>query len=306
MNLENLSQLVTEERNTDTLNLDKLETVDMLKLINNEDKKVAFAVEKSLDDIAKAVDVIAENIKKGGRLFYIGAGTSGRLGIVDASECPPTFGVDAELVQGLIAGGYDAIFKAVEGAEDNAEFGKKDLIDRNLKPFDVVCGIAASGRTPYVLGGMRYAKGIGCPTISVTMNPNSEMAKVADYPISVVVGPEVLMGSTRMKAGTAQKMVLNMLTTGTMVKLGKVYSNLMVDVKASNEKLVVRAKRIVMLAAGVDENTAAKYLNETNYDVKLSIFMIISKLNKDKAKEILNKNDGYIQKALDNLDKENK
>ncbi|HBX49387.1 MAG TPA: N-acetylmuramic acid 6-phosphate etherase, partial [Clostridiaceae bacterium] len=243
--LENLSQLVTEERNPDTLNLDKLETVDMLKLINNEDKKVAFAVEKSLSDIAKAVDVIAENMKKGGRLFYIGAGTSGRLGIVDASECPPTFGVDAELVQGLIAGGHDAIFKSVEGAEDNDELGKKDLIDKNLKPFDVVCGIAASGRTPYVLGGMRYAKEIGCPTISVTMNPNSEMAKVADYPISVVVGPEVLMGSTRMKAGTAQKMVLNMLSTGAMVKLGKVYSNLMVDVKASNEKLVARAKRIV-------------------------------------------------------------
>lgn len=306
MNLENLSQLVTEERNTDTLNLDKLETVDMLKLINNEDKKVAFAVEKSLGDIAKAVDVIAENMKKGGRLFYIGAGTSGRLGIVDASECPPTFGVDAELVQGLIAGGHGAVFKSVEGAEDNDELGKKDLVDKNLKSFDVVCGIAASGRTPYVLGGMRYAKEIGCPTISVTMNPNSEMTKVADYPISIVVGPEVLMGSTRMKAGTAQKMVLNMLTTGAMVKLGKVYSNLMVDVKASNEKLVVRAKRIVMLATGANENTAAKYLNETNYDVKLSIFMIISKLNKDKSKEILNKNDGYIQKALDDLDKENK
>ncbi len=305
MNLEKLSQLVTEGRNPDSLNLDKLETVDMLRLINNEDKKVAFAVEKSLEDIAKAVDVIAENIKNGGRLIYMGAGTSGRLGIVDASECPPTFGVDAELIQGMIAGGHGAIFKAVEGAEDSAELGEKDLMDKNLKSFDVVCGIAASGRTPYVLGGMRYAKEIGCPTISVTMNPDSEMAKVADYPISVVVGPEVLMGSTRMKAGTAQKMVLNMLTTGTMVKLGKVYSNLMVDVKASNEKLVARAKRIVMLATGVDESIAAEYLNETNFDVKLSIFMIISRLSKDKAKDILDKNHGYIQKALDYLQEEN-
>lgn len=304
MDINKLNVLTTEGRNINTIDIDKLDTLGIITLINEEDKKVAYAVENAKKDIAKAVDEIANRLSNGGRLIYIGAGTSGRLGIVDASECPPTFGVDFELVQGLIAGGYEAIFKAVEGAEDDGELGKKDLLKINLTSKDVVCGIAASGRTPYVIGAMNYAKEIGAAVICVTMNPESEMSKIADYPISVVVGPEVIMGSTRMKAGTAQKMVLNMLTTATMIKLGKVYSNLMVDVKATNEKLVARAKRIVMIATGADENTASRILDETNYDVKLSIFMVLTGLEKEKAIEILEKNCGYIQKALEYINNE--
>lgn len=301
MNINKLEALVTEERNPNTLNIDSVSTEEIITMINEEDKKVAFAVEKEKSHIANAVDVIANRLKNGGRLIYVGAGTSGRLGIVDASECPPTFGVDSELVQGLIAGGYTAIFKAVEGAEDDFELGKKDLLSKSVNNNDVICGIAASGRTPYVIGAMKYGKEVGAAVICVTMNPNSEMAKAADIPISVVVGPEAVMGSTRMKAGTAQKMVLNMLTTGTMVKLGKVYSNLMVDVQSTNEKLVTRAKRIVMLATGVNITTAEKYLEETEYDVKLSIFMIETNLDKEKAMVTLKENNGYIQKAINSV-----
>lgn len=299
MEINKLSKLVTEGRNPDTLDIDKMDTLGIITMINEEDKKVALAVECAKEDIARAVDIIADRFKKGGRLLYIGAGTSGRLGIVDASECPPTFGVDFEMVQGIIAGGYGAIFKAVEGAEDDTELAKKDLIERKLTPEDVVCGIAASGRTPYVIGGMKYARETGAAVICVTMNPESEMAKMADCPISVVAGPEAIMGSTRMKAGTAQKMVLNMLTTGAMIKMGKVYSNLMVDLKSTNEKLIARAKRIVILASGADEISAEKTLSETGYDVKLAIFVLVSGLGKDEAREVLNKFDGYIQKAID-------
>lgn len=299
MDVSKLSKMVTEGRNPDTVDIDKLDTVGIITLINEEDKKVAYAVERAKEDIARAVDVISDRLSCGGRLIYIGAGTSGRLGIVDASECPPTFGVDFEMVQGVIAGGNGAIFKSVEGAEDSRELGKKDLLERNLTPGDVVCGIAASGRTPYTIGGMEYAKKIGAAVVCITMNPESEMAKIADYPISVVVGPEAIMGSTRMKAGTAQKMVLNMLTTATMIKLGKVYSNLMVDVKASNEKLLARAKRIVMMAADVEEDTARAVLEKNDYDVKLAIFILKTGLGKDNAKKILHQHGGYIQKAVD-------
>lgn len=299
MEINKLSKLVTEGRNPDTLDIDKMGTLGIITMINEEDKKVALAVENVKEDIAKAVDIIADRLSKGGRLLYIGAGTSGRLGILDASECPPTFGIDFEMVQGIIAGGYGAIFKAVEGAEDNFELAKNDLLERKLTSFDVVCGIAASGRTPYVIGGMEYARETGATVICITMNPESEMARIADCPISVVVGPEAIMGSTRMKAGTAQKMVLNMLTTGAMIKMGKVYSNLMVDVKSTNEKLIARAKRIVMLASGADELASEKALKETNYDVKLAIFILVSGLGKDEAKDVLNKFGGYIQKAID-------
>lgn len=301
MKVENLSNLTTEGRNPDTINIDSVNTLDIITMINEEDKKIAYAVEKSKESIAKAVDIIADRLSRGGRLIYLGAGTSGRLGILDASECPPTYGVDYELVQGLIAGGYTAIFKAVEGAEDDSELGKHDLIEKNLNEKDVVCGIAASGRTPYAIGAMKYAKEIGAAVLCVTMNGNSEMAKIADVPISVVVGPEVVMGSTRMKAGTAQKLVLNMLTTGSMIKLGKVYSNLMVDVKASNEKLIARAKRIIMLATDVNEEEAGKFLEETHNDVKLSILMIKTGLDKNSAKKLLDEKNGYIQKAIDSL-----
>ncbi|WP_102401416.1 N-acetylmuramic acid 6-phosphate etherase [Haloimpatiens massiliensis] len=299
MKIEKLEKLITEGRNSNTLDIDRLSTIQMVERINDEDTKVPIAVREARVNIAKAIDIISERLSKGGRLIYIGAGTSGRLGILDASECPPTFGVDFEMVQGIIAGGYGAIFKAVEGAEDSLEGGKKDLMERNLTSKDVVCGIAASGRTPYVIGGMKYAKEIGAAVISVTANPECEMSMIADVPIGVNVGPEVITGSTRLKAGTAQKLILNMLTTGTMIKLGKVYGNLMVDVKASNEKLVARAKRIVIEATEVSEQEAESVLIKTNYDVKLSILMIITGLKQEEAAKILHKNNGYVQNAID-------
>jgi N-acetylmuramic acid 6-phosphate etherase len=299
MKIENLAKLVTEGRNPNTMEIDSVSTLEMIEMINDEDKKVAIAVGEAKESIAKAVDLIADRLAQGGRLIYIGAGTSGRLGILDASECPPTYGVSHELVQGIIAGGHTAIFKAVEGAEDDAELAKKDLIEKSINHNDVVCGIAASGRTPYVIGGMNYAKEVGAGVICVTMNPGSEMAKIAEVPISVVVGPEVIMGSTRMKAGTAQKLVLNMLSTGAMIKLGKVYGNLMVDVKASNEKLYARAKRITMLATGQSEEAVEKVLKETDMNVKLSIMMIMTGLNKERAEKLLEDNNGYVQKAID-------
>jgi len=293
-----LDKLITEGRNPDTLDIDRLSTEDMLKKINNEDKKVPIAVEKEIPNIAKAVDVIADKLKQGGRLIYIGAGTSGRFGILDASECPPTFGVDPEMVQGIIAGGDVAIRKSVEDAEDKEDLGKEDLKKKNLSSKDVVVGIAASGRTPYVLGALRYAKEVGAHTVGISCNPDSEMKKIVDIMIAPVVGPEVIMGSTRMKAGTAQKLVLNMLSTGAMIKLGKVYSNLMVDVKATNEKLINRAKRIVKLATDADEKVIEKILKETNYNVKLTILIILTGLNQNKAKEFLDRSNGYIAKAL--------
>lgn len=293
-----LDKLITEGRNPDTLDIDRLSTEDMLKKINNEDKKVPIAIEKEIPNIAKAVDIIAEKLKQGGRLIYIGAGTSGRLGILDASECPPTFGVDPEMVQGIIAGGDVAIRRSVEDAEDKEDLGKEDLKKKNLSSKDVVVGIAASGRTPYVLGALRYAKEVGAHTVGISCNPDSEMKKIVDIMIAPVVGPEVIMGSTRMKAGTAQKLVLNMLSTGAMIKLGKVYSNLMVDVKATNEKLINRAKRIVKLATDADEKVIEKILKETNYNVKLTILMILTGLNQNKAKELLDRSNGYIAKAL--------
>ncbi|WP_407312953.1 N-acetylmuramic acid 6-phosphate etherase [Desulfosporosinus sp. SB140] len=301
MRVEKIANLTTEGTNPSTMNIDNVSTLEMISMINEEDKRVALAVEKAKESIAKAVDVIVERLANGGRLIYMGAGTSGRLGILDASECPPTFGVDHTLVQGLIAGGHTAIFKAVEGAEDNFEIGKSDLVEKELTEKDVVCGIAASGRTPYVIGGMKFAKEVGAATLCVTMNADSEMAEIADVPITVVVGPEVITGSTRMKAGTAQKLVLNMLSTGTMIKLGKVYGNLMVDVKTSNAKLVARAKRIIMLATGISEEEAGKYLEKTNNDVKLSIFMVKTGLAQDSARKILEEHRGYIKKAIESV-----
>ena len=294
-----LEKLTTESRNENTLNIDKVSTLEMVKIINNEDKKVAFAVENELENIAKAIDGIVDRINRGGRLIYIGAGTSGRLGILDASECPPTYGVSEELVQGIIAGGKEAIFRAKEGAEDSEELAITDLKDKSLSENDVIVGLAASGRTPYVIGGLKYANDIGALTISVTCNGDSEVSKVAQISIAPIVGAEVVTGSTRLKAGTAQKLVLNMLSTGTMIKLGKVYGNLMVDVKATNEKLVERAKRIVCEATGVERGQAEKTLKETNFDVKLAIFMILSGLNINEAKEKLSKNKGYIAKAME-------
>lgn len=298
MNID-LNKMVTEKRNLNTKDIDKVSTLEMVKKINDEDKLVAYAVEKELPQIANAIDKIAEAINNGGRLIYCGAGTSGRLGILDASECPPTYGVSPELVQGIIAGGMEAIFKAKEGAEDSKELCVEDLRNMNFTKGDVLVGIAASGRTPYVIGGLEYANSIGAVTVGVTCNPQSDIAAVAKIAISPVVGPEVITGSTRMKAGTAQKMVLNMLSTGAMVKTGKVYGNLMVDVKATNEKLVERAKHIVIEATEVSREKAEAVLEETNYDVKLSILMIMANLSKKEGKALLEKNNGYIAKALE-------
>ena len=303
MLIKTLENLVTEGRNKNTLQIDKEDTLGIIELINNEDKTVAYAVEEQKESIAKAVNIIVDRMKQGGRLFYIGAGTSGRIGILDATECPPTYGVDFELVQAIIAGGNQAIFKAIEGAEDDKELGKQDIIDRGVTSKDVICGIAASGRTPYVIGAMEYAKELGCAVLSITMNPNSEMRNKADLPLNIIVGADVIMGSTRMKSGTAQKMVCNMLTTASMVKMGKVYSNLMVDVKTSNEKLVERAKRIIMIATNVKYDVAEKFLEEADNSVKLAIFMIKSGLDKDSAKSILDRQEGYISEALKSIEK---
>ena len=301
MNTIKLENLTTESRNSSSLNIDKVSTLDMVKIINNEDKKVALAVEKELVKIAEAIDGIVSGMQKGGRLIYIGAWTSGRLGILDASECPPTYGVSEELVQGIIAGGTEAIFRAKEGAEDSKELAIEDLKSKNITENDTIVGLAASGRTPYVIGGLEYANKIGALTVSITCNANSEVAKVSKVSIAPVVGAEVVTGSTRMKAGTAQKLVLNMLSTGTMIKLGKVYGNLMVDVRATNKKLVERAKKIVCEATGVDREVAEKVLKETNYDVKLSILMILTGLDINEAKEKLSQNKGYIAKAMETI-----
>ena len=283
----NLNNLLTETRNPKSANIDELSTLDMLKVINDEDKSVAFAVEKTLPEIAKAVDVVAEKLAAGGRLFYIGAGTSGRLGVLDAAECPPTFGVDCDMVEGVIAGGTDAIFKAVEGAEDSLTLAEIDLKKRNFSNKDVLVGIAASGRTPYVLGGLKYARSIGATTIALACVKNPKIAEFADISLNPLTGAEVITGSTRMKAGTAQKMTLNMITSGAMIKLGKVYGNLMVDVKASNEKLIERAINIVMTAANATREDSEKALKEANYSAKLAIFMLLTHKSLEVSQNVL-------------------
>ncbi|CNI85870.1 MULTISPECIES: N-acetylmuramic acid 6-phosphate etherase [Yersinia] len=293
----NLSSMVTESRNPASAQIDTLSTLDMLEIINNEDKKVPFAVEEKLPEIAKAVDLIAEAFAQGGRLIYCGAGTSGRLGILDASECPPTYGTPREMVVGLIAGGNTAILQAVENAEDSREMGEQDLCNLNFNARDVLVGIAASGRTPYVLGAMAYAHRVGATVVAISCNQNSEMSKVADIAIEALVGPEVVTGSSRMKAGTAQKLILNMLTTGAMIRSGKVYSNLMVDVEATNAKLVQRQIDIVVQATECSTDEAQDALNECNRHCKTAIMMILSGLSAEDAGAILNKNKGFIRKA---------
>lgn len=293
-----LNELVTESINEDTKNIDKVPTLEMLRMMNEEDKKVALAVEKELPSIAEVIDIISKKVYEGGRLIYIGAGTSGRIGILDASECPPTFGVEPTLVQGIIAGGHKAIFQAIEGAEDSKELAVKDLKKIEFTSKDTLVGLAASGKTPYTIGGLEYANEIGGFTVGITCNPASDLLKVAQVPINPVVGPEVISGSTRLKAGTAQKMVLNMISTGIMVKLGKVYGNLMVDVRAQNAKLIERTKRLVIEATGVSKEEATKVLEDTDYDVKLAIMAIETKLDLDEAKKVLIKNKGYLSKSI--------
>ena len=294
-----LQKIATEQRNPNTMNIDTLSTYDMVKLINQEDHHVADAVEKVTDKIAEAVDVISDQLSKGGRLIYCGAGTSGRLGILDAVECPPTYSTDPETVQALMAGGYNAIFKAVEGAEDSEALGREDMENIHFCAKDVLVGIAASGRTPYVLGCMRFAKEMGAPTISVTCCPGSILDQFADIGIAPTPGPEVITGSTRMKSGTAQKMVLNMLSTGAMIKLGKVYGNLMVDVKPSNEKLIRRCISIVCTAAECSEERATKALEQCDYRPKIAIVMVLCGVDADTARKMLDKAEGRIAKVLE-------
>ena len=294
-----LKKIATEQRNQNTMNIDTLPTLDMIRLINREDYKVAEAVSLVTDKIAEAVDLIADRLSKGGRLIYCGAGTSGRLGILDAVECPPTYSTDPEMVQSLMAGGYPAIFKAVEGAEDSKELGVQDMKNISFQAGDVLVGIAASGRTPYVMGCMEYARELGASTVAVTCCPGSQLDTFADIGIAPAPGPEVVTGSTRRKSGTAQKMVLNMLSTGTMIKLGKVYGNLMVDVKPSNEKLIRRCVTIVCTAAECDEATATAALEACEYRPKVAIVMIRKGIGAEEAKELLTQAGGRVAKVLE-------
>lgn len=295
-----LSHLVSEGRNPETMDIDLLSSLEIVERINQQDKLVPLAVEKVLPEIAQAVDTISAAFKKGGRLVYVGAGTSGRLGVLDASECPPTFGVSDGMVIGLIAGGPEAILKAKEGAEDSMELGMEDLKSIGFNQDDVVVGIAASGRTPYVIGALEYANTIGAATVALSCNPDSTIADIAQIAISPVVGPEALTGSTRLKSGTAQKLVLNMLTTASMIRLGKSYQNLMVDVKATNKKLVARAARIVMQATDCESCEAAETLVKTGYDVKLAILMILTGMDVEQARKQLHAQDGFLRKAVQN------
>ena len=296
--LQQLNQLITEQRNPNSMQLDSLSAQELVALINREDQQVALAVEKCLPQIASAVEKIVAAFERGGRLVYVGAGTSGRLGVLDASECPPTYGVKPEMVVGLIAGGDHALRHPIEGAEDNVQQGQADLEEIDFSARDVLVGIAASGRTPYVLGALNYAKQLGATTVSIASNPNSKMSEVADIAIETVVGPEVLTGSSRMKSGTAQKLVLNMLTTASMVLIGKCYQNLMVDVQASNEKLKARALKIVMEATECDNETAANVLAKANGQVKLAILMQLSGLDALEAQSLLDKSNGKLRQAL--------
>ena len=296
--LKTLETMLSEQRNPNTLHIDALSSLEIVTLLNHEDKQVAFAVEKNLPQIAQAVEHIVAAFQSGGRLVYMGAGTSGRLGVLDASECPPTFGVPSSMVVGLIAGGEAALRNAVEGAEDNREAGEQDLRHIHFSRKDVLVGIAASGRTPYVIGGLQYAKQLGATTISLVSNPNASMSDIADIAITTAVGPEALTGSSRLKSGTAQKMVLNILTTAAMIRLGKCYQNLMVDVQATNQKLKARAIRIVMQATECDQITAEQTLFTTHGNAKLAIMMLLSGLDKDQAEAVLTQNKGRLKDAL--------
>lgn len=296
--LNALGQMITEQRNPNSMNIDELSALEIVQIINNEDKQVPIAVEKCLPQIALAVEKIVVAFQQGGRLVYVGAGTSGRLGVLDASECPPTYGVKPEMVVGLIAGGERALRFPIEGAEDNREQGKADLQAVNFSQKDVLVGIAASGRTPYVLGAMEYANSLGATTVSIASNLHSAMAQIADIAIDTVVGAEVLTGSSRMKSGTAQKLVLNMLTTASMILIGKCYQNLMVDVQATNEKLKARAIRIVMQATECERYVAENTLKLAENNAKLAIMMILGNLDKQEAESLLAQNQGRLQKAL--------
>lgn len=299
--MENFFESKTESRNSNSVNLDTMTPLEIVRLMNEEDKSIAYCVENSLEEIARLIEEVTKAFKRSGRVIYIGAGTSGRLGVLDASECPPTFSVDYEKVVGLIAGGNSAMFKAVENSEDSELEVVDDLKDIGFNKNDILVGITASGRTPYVISGINYAKSLGIKTGSISCNSNSKVSKISDFPIEVEVGPEVLTGSTRLKAGTATKMVLNMITTASMVLVGKTYKNYMVDLKASNKKLKLRAENIVMDVTGVKREEAEKALKACDWDVKLSIYSILTGKDLEQAKEGLDKSKGYLRKALEEV-----
>ncbi|MEP0547252.1 MAG: N-acetylmuramic acid 6-phosphate etherase [Rhodothermales bacterium] len=295
-----LQSLTTEKRNPRSMRIDAASTEEILRIINDEDAGVVPAVRAELEYIAEAVEIVVDAFKKGGRLIYVGAGTSGRLGVLDAAECPPTFGSPPELVQGLIAGGKAAMFRAQEGAEDHESNGREALIEAGVTADDVVCGIAASRRTPYVVGAVKYAREIGCKTLFVTCNPRDQfdLHEYVDVAICAAVGPEVIMGSTRMKSGTAQKLVLNMITTAAFVRMGKVYENMMIDLQMTNEKLKERSKKIVMTATGVDYVEAQRALDAADGHVKTALVILLADVDADAARERLERAGGFVRQAI--------
>ncbi|WP_027292450.1 N-acetylmuramic acid 6-phosphate etherase [Robinsoniella sp. KNHs210] len=299
-----LEKMATEMRNAKTMALDEMTPLEIITIMNHEDERVAKVVKRALPEVAKVIEWTTKSLQTGGRIVYIGAGTSGRLGILDASECPPTFGVSYDCVVGIIAGGKEAFIKAAEGAEDNPRLGRDDLIHIHLTSKDTVIGIAASGRTPYVLGAMAYAKETGCRTVAIVCNENMEMSRAADIGIELLTGPEILTGSTRLKAGTAEKMVLNMISTASMVGIGKVYENLMVDVQQTNEKLVCRAENIVMEAVNCSREDAKEALREADGDAKLAITRMLVNCNIARARKLLEAANGKIRLAVMNGKKE--
>lgn len=292
---------LTEQANPRTRGIDRRSTIEIVTLINEEDRPVPEAVGRVLDKVAEAVDLIVERLGKGGRLLYIGTGTSGRLGVLDASECPPTFGVSPEMVRGIIAGGYDALHRAVEAAEDDPEQGARDLRAFNVSEDDVVVGLSASGNTPYTLGALKCAKEAGAAAIAVTCNPQSRMAAVADVSIAPEVGPEVIAGSSRLKAGTAQKLILNMLSTATMIRRGLVYGNLMSNLQPNNEKLRRRAAGILTEETGMSAEEAARVLDDAEWDLRVALLMVQGNVDREEASRILDANEGSVRRALDSV-----
>ena len=296
---EQLQALATEQRNPRSEHIDTASIPEILEIINTEDHRVPIAVREELPYVAEAVRHVVTAFKNGARLFYVGAGTSGRLGVVDASEIPPTFGADPELVQGVIAGGREAVFRSKEGAEDIEEDGAQALREAGVTEQDVVCGIASSGRTPYVIGAVNYARSLGCATLFVSTVPRDELDVEVDVKICPAVGPEVVMGSTRMKSGTAQKLVLNMITTAAMIRMGTVYKNMMVDLQRTSQKLVERANRTVMMVTGVDYETATRTLDQCDGHVKTAIVILLADVDADEARRRLAAHDGFVRPAIE-------
>ncbi len=297
--MNKFTTLTTEKRNETSTNIDNMSTLEILTTINNEDMTVAKCVQEVLPQINETVEIVYHSLKRGGKLFYVGAGTSGRIGILDAVECPPTYSTPPDLVQAVMAGGVQAFEKAAEGVEDDERLGAQDLQERNLTNLDVVIGIAASGRTPYVIGALKYAKEAGASTISLSSNKGAAISQYADTKIEVITGPEVITGSTRMKAATAHKLILNMITTTSMIKIGKVYENLMVDLKVSNKKLAERAKNIVSTITNVSYQKAQEVLETTNFEVKPAIVMIKADTSFENAKKYIKEADGFVRKAIE-------